>query len=90
MAGKHVDDNERRSMAPAEDLSVPIYLPDRTEVGRAVIIDDRLMVEIYFEKDSFLGSLFKEEVIGLSVMYLSARAEDIIEEEKEKTDGRND
>lgn len=69
------------------DGPIPVYLPDRTEVGTAVVDTSSGVATITLHGDSKIMELFKEDLVGLSVVYLDRnRAEEILTQEGEKTD----
>lgn len=51
---------------------VPVYLPDRTVVGRALISDDGKTVTIDIPEGDVVQELMAENLIGLSVVYQGA------------------
>lgn len=89
-------------MADAEGY-VPVYLPDRTVVGKAKISEDGQLVEIKIPEGTAMQELMSENLIGLSVVYQGAipfgtinnvhvddvgvHAEIHIKEEEKPTDG---
>lgn len=76
-------------MADSEGY-IPVYLPDRTVVGKAKIreeVDGTQVTELIFPPGWSLTELVGENLVGLSLVYQRAEAMDIIrdfEEEKEK------
>lgn len=70
---------------------IPVYLPDRTQVGYAEIetVGNITHIDIQVPANSPLAELTKENLVGLSVMYMDRnQAEEIINKEGEETDGR--
>lgn len=69
---------------PENSNWVPLYGPDRTEIGKARYVDGHLEIDV---EDLDFQKLLKHNLIGLSTTTLDRdRAEDILNEEKEKTD----
>jgi hypothetical protein len=76
--------------------SVPVYLPDRTEVGRATIRHDAhgayAEVKLYGEAGGALAEQIAGDAISLSIGYQDNTARDAVafaiekEQAKEKTD----
>ena len=56
------------------DGYIPVYLPDRTVVGKAKV--DGQFINIEVTPGNALQTLIKENLIGLSVMYMGAEARD--------------
>ena len=86
----------------AKKLYVPVYLPDRTEIGIAEIDVVTGSTLITIENDTTLTSMIQANVIGLSMVFLDKDAaetiidaeasddednEDENEDNKENTDG---
>jgi hypothetical protein len=77
-----------------DDGSIPVYLPDRTEVGRAVVEYDNAgayaTVKLYGAAGEALAQQIEGDAIALSIAYQNNDARDAvaeaIEQEKEKTD----
>lgn len=70
---------------------VPVYLPNRTEVGQAEIDVAAGIATIKIQSDSSLMKLLEEDLVGLSVVYFGAIPETTQEEnatEGEETNGR--
>lgn len=62
----------------AELASVPVYLPDRTIVGSAVVDVKSGTAVITLQTDSSLAEIIQENLVGLSVIYMNRElAEDI-------------
>lgn len=73
-----------------EVVPVPVYLPDRTQVGTAVVNVEDGTALISIQGDSGLMALFRADVAGISIMYMDRnRAEEIQNKQGEKTDGTN-
>ena len=54
--------------------NVPVYLPDRTVIGMATINAEDGTAWIHIQSDCSLAKAFKQELIGLSVVYLDKEA----------------
>lgn len=68
---------------------IPVYLEDRTVIGRGYISEDGRHLEIEIDSQYPIAELMKESLVGFSVVNLAAdRSEDIINNanKKEKTD----
>lgn len=53
---------------------IPVYLPDRTVVGKATIDGQDIVIKM--SPGNAIQSLIKENLIGLSVMYMGPEARD--------------
>jgi hypothetical protein len=65
---------------------VPVYLPDRTVIGRASIDNDGQTVIMEIKHGAVL-ELMSENLVGLSVVYKTNEARDRASEEGDKQDG---
>jgi hypothetical protein len=70
-------------MGSSEDPWVPVYLPDRTVIGKAKSLGDG-MVEIHFDDyKEGMDALFKESLVGLSIFAREPLIKQLPNEEKE-------
>lgn len=60
--------------------TVPVYLPDRTVIGKAWIADDGQHIQIELDRSTAIPELMEENLLGLSIVYQRAEANDIIRE----------
>lgn len=65
------------------DGYVPVYLPDRTVIGRAKFNEDKTEVLIEIPDGDVVQTLIGENLIGLSIVYQGA----IPTKEEKPTDG---
>ena len=67
-------------------VGVPVYLPDRTEAGTATITVEGASAHITIAVDSDhpLFCLFKEQLVGISIVYMNRDAAEAIVNEKTK------
>lgn len=63
-----------------QESIVPVYLPDRTIVGRATITkDERGMIATIRLGDSVISELMSENLIGMSIVYQTNEARDAVD-----------
>lgn len=75
------------TVATDEDGSVPVYLPDRTEVGRAKINLEDGTATIEIKADSKVAQLLQDNLSGISVMHFDRdAAEEVLNTEGETDD----
>lgn len=67
------------------DGFIPVYLPDRTVVGKAIVDPDGQTVTMRITSGPVL-ELMSEDLLGLSIVYKTNDARDRVAE-GEKTDG---
>lgn len=66
-----------------EKGTVPIYMPDDTVVGRAAISNDGHTILIHIPEGTALQGLISENLIGMSVIYMTNDARDQVVEGSE-------
>lgn len=64
---------------------VPVYLPDRTEIGTAKVDVEQGTAVISIQSDSNLAELLSEQLVAFSVVYMGD--ERIESNQGEETDG---
>lgn len=57
---------------PDAEGYIPVYLPDRTVLGKAKISDDGKHLDIEIPEGSMIQELMHENLIGLSTVYQGA------------------
>lgn len=70
----------------ARRVRVPVYLPDETQVGDALVEVNEGTTTIKLRTNTTVAKLIQESLVGFSIVYLDR---DAVEEvlNKEKTDG---
>lgn len=59
---------------------IPVYLADRTIVGKARVAPDGRHVDISFDQSINIEGLMENNLVGLSIVYQRAEAIDVINE----------
>lgn len=69
---------------------IPVYLADRTIVGRAKVDADGMhaMIKLDLREDINLTGLIGEDLIGLAIVYQRKDAMDVIQEARSKEGGQ--
>ena len=64
----------------ADESYIPVYLPDRTVIGKGKV--DGQFITIELDEGDAIQTLFKEELLGMSFVYMSAKAQDIVDDKR--------
>lgn len=66
---------------------IPVYLPDRTVVGRATISEDQRTVTIDIPEGTAIQSLMADNLVALSVVYQGAIPFEMDQNKEKESDG---